>query len=40
MENTVVIQKYDWIDALRGYAILLVLMIHTESFPKNSSDYK
>ena len=23
------IKKYDWVDALRGYAILLVMMIHT-----------
>ena len=23
------IKKYDWVDAMRGYAILLVMMIHT-----------
>jgi len=27
-----VLKKYDWVDALRGYAIILVIMIHTSQF--------
>jgi len=27
--NNLEIKKYDWVDSLRGYAILLVIMIHT-----------
>ncbi|TSJ38599.1 acyltransferase family protein [Mucilaginibacter corticis] len=31
------IKKYDWVDALRGYAILMVMMVHTGQLFAGSS---